>query len=182
VTLSFPREHSRLTKRKTKYPTATGLPAPSRWLNSASAFLPAFLPAFPKTAPSQNYRAFLHSQCFPEHTNQTPESELHTRTKPKRVSQDKPIPESLAHLRTQTYAQCPNHMPGSSTHTQSYKQACSRKLSEQRKYRESMPSSTIFSNTLRGGGVDEVIYRYELSHRYLHFFTLHGWWRSEARP
>jgi len=82
--------------------------------------------------------------------------------KPKRVSEDKPMPESSAHLRTQPYARCRSHMPRSSTHTQSYKQACSWKLSEQRKYRESMASSsTIFNNTLRGGGVDEVIYRYE---------------------
>ena len=64
--------------------------------------------------------------------------------KPKRVSEDKPMPESSAHPRRQIYARSRSHMPGSSAHIRSHKQARSRKLSEQqRKYQESMASSTI---------------------------------------
>ena len=69
--LPFPREYSQLTRGKTNTFTTSGLSALSRWPYSASPFLPAF----PKAARSQNYRAFLHSQCFPERINQTPKAE-----------------------------------------------------------------------------------------------------------
>ena len=69
--LSFPRKNSRLTERKTNTFPTSGLRALSCWPYRASAFLPAFLPPFPKDARSQNYRAFLNWQCFPERINQT---------------------------------------------------------------------------------------------------------------
>jgi len=75
VSLSFPCEHSRLTKRKTNTFPIPWLPALLRWPYSASAFLSAFFPVFPKAARSQNYHAFLHSQCFPERINQTLKAE-----------------------------------------------------------------------------------------------------------
>ena len=48
-------------------------------------------------------------------------------------------------------------MPGSSAHIRSHKQTHSRTLSEQRKYREGMASSTIFTSSVMGGvtGEDE---------------------------
>ena len=61
----------------------------SRWPYSAFAFLSAFLPTFPKAARSHNYRAFLHSQCFPERTNQTPKAEAIC-PDPQRISEATP--------------------------------------------------------------------------------------------
>ena len=60
-------------KRKTSYPTAAGFPAFSRWSYRASAFLQAFLPAFPKAPLSKNYRAFLDVKFFPD----TSEAEIY---------------------------------------------------------------------------------------------------------
>ena len=78
-----PREHSRLTKRKTNTFPSLSFQLFHAGL-SASAFPPTFLQAFPNAARSQNYRAFLHSQCFPECTNQTPEAEA-IRLNPQRI-------------------------------------------------------------------------------------------------
>jgi len=54
----------------------------------------AFPPAFQKTARSQNYRAFLHSQCFPQR-----------RAKPN------PMPEAKASLRRQIHARILSTFP-----------------------------------------------------------------------
>ena len=68
--------------------------------------------------------------------------------KPEQASKNKPTPESSSHLRTQTYySRCRSH--GSSAHIRSHKQALSRKLSEERKYRESMASSTTLYRNMR---------------------------------
>jgi len=138
----LPRKCSRQSEGGGKHLLTAGFPVFSGWSWSISAFLPTF----PKAEQSQAYRALPYSQCFPEHTPNTQSQTVYP--KPKRSSEDKPMPESSAHLRTQTYARCRRLKPWSSAHIRSHKQARSRKLSEQRKDRESMTSSTIF-NTIR---------------------------------
>ena len=102
MNLSFPREHSRQTKRKTN-----AFPPPGFQLFPADLTAsppPSWLPRKlhdPKT------RAFMHSQCFPERVNQTPEAEPYTRSQtespktnpclnPQHTSEHNPMPDAAA--------------------------------------------------------------------------------------
>ena len=141
---SLPREYSWLTKKKQ---TLSHLRASS----SSRLILQYFRlsPGFPEscTIPKSSripVFAMLSRTCKPNAQSRT------VYPKPKRVSEDKPMPESSAYLRTKTYARYRSPIPGSSTHIRSHKPARSRTLSEQRRYRESMASSTIFNITNPG--------------------------------
>jgi len=124
VGLSFPREHSRVTKRKT------------------NTFLPPDFQLF--LADLQHFR---FSPGFPESCT-TPKLSRIKRPKPNH------IPEARASLRRQTYTRCRSHMPGSLGHIQSQKRVGPRRLSnQQRRDRESMTSSTIFNSLLTRGWV-----------------------------
>ena len=83
MSLSLPREHSRLTKRKTNT-----FPPPGFQLSLALQCFP-FPPGFPKSCTIPNYRAFLYSQCFPERTTQTSEAEAIC-PNPQRISEATP--------------------------------------------------------------------------------------------
>ena len=112
----LPRQHSQLTKWKTnkQFPTS-GLPA---------YFL--FPPSFPECCLIPKLSG-IHASATLSRTYKPNAQGQTVYPKPKRVSEDKPMPESSPHI-------------------QSHKQVHSRKISEQTKDHVSMASSTI-SNT-----------------------------------
>ena len=132
------REHSRLTETKTNTSAPLTLALQCFYLS------PGFSLEFPESCTILKLSR-IPAFAMPSRTYKPNAQSRTIYPKPKRSPEDKPMPESSAHLRTQNNARCRSHMPRSSAHIQSHKQACSRKLSEQRKYRE-MASSPIFNN------------------------------------